>query len=338
MKKLYFSFFTVFTGVSLNAQLTQNNHAPFNGDKYVMYRCDSINTNPGASGANALWNFSTISTFSNLVRSYTATTLTSPSFPGADKAVSSATNDVAFYSSTTTGLKYHGGNISVGGVSGSLTYTSPAMFASYPMSLNTTTSSIIGGTVNVTSPLPTTGSFSGMSSVLVDGSGTINLPGGVTFVNVLRVVTSQTINITTAITTLTVNQVTYEYYEIGVKPPLFSITTGSATALGTTTTQKYVARNKDAGTPASINEQNGEKFLFNVYPNPSSSFINFVTNNPEAKYVSIYDITGKLVDKQMLTGGEVKVNVSAHNKGIYLYTISSEENRTLKSGKITVTQ
>jgi len=341
MKNFYFSLLSLFGVLSVNAQLTQANHAPASGDTYQMYRCDSSSAiTPGPSGANAMWNYSGITTYSSLVRSYTAQTSGSPTYPQANIILASAINDASYLSSTTNTLGYYGGNISVGTVAGSLTYTAPAILASYPMSLNTASATTIGGTVAVTNPFPTTGTFLGNSNVLVDGSGTISLPGGITYNNVLRVVTSQTIVIT-AFATATVYQTVYDYYASGIKAPVFSINTSTANA-GSITTNTYVSRNKNLTAPpvttVSVSENISESSYFNAFPNPSNAIVNFVTNHPDAKFISVYDITGKLVEKQNLAEGKLKVDVSSYNKGIYLYTVSSGENRTLKSGKITVSQ
>jgi hypothetical protein len=342
MKKIYLSLLSAIAAFSAQGQLTQANNAPANGDTYVMYQCDTVS--PGASGANTLWNFASITTHSSIAISYTASTVSNPTYPSAPIAVASAVNNTSYYNSSATSLLYYGGNVATGSVVASLTYTTPAVKASYPMSLNTTSSAATGGTVNVTAPLPTTGSFSGNSTTLADGSGTINLPGGVTYTDVIRVLTTETISINSSLATATVIEANYNYYTSSIKAPIFSITTSTAiiNGFGGPTTQTLVARNKNAtGTTTvttGISENNSESFNFVVYPNPSNTYVNFVTNSPDAKYVSVYDITGKLVEKQNLADGKIKVDVSSYSKGLYLYTISTGDNRTLKSGKVTVSQ
>lgn len=345
MKKIYFSILSLFAFVAGNAQLTQANHAPANGESYQMYRCDSVNTTPGASGAAASWNYATITTFSSLVRSYTAVTTNTASYPSANINLASASNDLSYLASTTNSLGYYGGNISVGTIAGSLSYTTPAIYASYPMSLNTTTSTVTGGSIAITSPFPTTGTFTGTSTSMVDASGTISLPGGITYTDVVRVVTSQTLDITTAFASAVVNQRNYDWYAVGVKAPVFSIMTSTATVAGSPTSQTVVARNKNLTIAPPTNtstvgifENAGTDIQFNAFPNPSNTFVNFITNHPDAATVSVFDITGKLVEKQNLNDGKSKMDVSSFNKGLYLYSVNSKEGKTLKSGKITVSQ
>jgi len=342
MKKIYLSVLSLFSVIAVNAQLTQANHAPANGDTYQTFRCDSITTSPGASGAGTNWNFATITTYTNMVRSYTAANTTSATYPMANVSLASASNDISYLSSTTNTLGYYGGNIAVGSIAGSINYTAPAIYAAYPMSINTTSTVATGGTIAITNPIPTTGSFAGNSNVMVDGSGTISLPGGFTFTDVIRVVTSQTVNITTAFANATVTQRTYDWYSTGIKAPIFTILTSTANVGGNPTTQTVVTRNKtltsNPTSTTSITENAVENSFFTVYPNPSNSFVNFSTNHPDAITVSLFDITGKLVEKQLLNEGKSKMDVSSYNKGLYLYSVSSKEGKTLKSGKITVSQ
>jgi hypothetical protein len=342
MKKIYFSVLSALTVLSVNAQLTQANHAPANGDTYEMYQCDVVS--PGASGANAMWNFSSINTQSSTVFSYTAQSVSTATYAIATIGVASSASNTSYYKSTSGGLWYYGGNISVSGVSGSLNYTTaPAVYAAYPMSLNTTSSSATGGSINVTSPTTGSGAFTGMSTVLVDGSGTLTLPGAnATFTNVLRVLTTQTISFNVLIS-VTVTQQTYEYFAPGIKAPLFSISSSTFTpSFGSPATQTLVTRNKNASTTSTttvgMNEMHLNTPNFSIYPNPSTTSVNFVTDHPDASQVFIYDVTGKMVDKQILNDGKLKLDVSAYNKGLYLYTITNSNDQTLKSGKITVSQ
>jgi hypothetical protein len=337
MKKIYLSIFTALAGLSLNAQtLTDANHSPAAGDNYSTYQCDSTAISAGAAGAGALWNFSTIITHSSAVSNYTAAANANASYPIPGVQVASVLSDMSFYKSTTNDLKYFGGNIVVGPVSASLIYTTAAVMAAYPMSLNTTSSSATGGSINVTAPLAQAGTFTGNSSTIADGTGTLALASG-TFNTVVRVVTSQTINFTTPLTSGTVTQKNYNYYNVGTKESLFSISNSTVvTSLSpSASTQTIVKRIKPA-TPLAVIENANLSNEFSVFPNPSSSTVNFVTENVEAKQIVVFDVTGKLVEKQNLTDGKLKLDVSNYTTGLYMYSVIGNANQTLKSGKITV--
>lgn len=331
MKKLYFTLLSAAIGLSVNAQtLTQANHAPANGNVFSTYQVDSTGVSPGAAGAGVSWNFSSVNTHSNISNNYTATTVNNAAYPSANIAIASSTNDLSYYNSTTGILNYWGGNIVVGTIPATITYTSAAVRAVYPMSLNSTQSAATGGSLVAGG---TNGTFTGNSKVIMDGTGTLSIPGG-TYTNALRVVTSQTINYTASPITGVVTQVNYDYYSTGTKAPLFTISTSSVTSnIGAPSQQTVVTRYK--ASPTGINSIDAGVNVVSVFPNPSSSFINFETSNQGAKTISIYDINGKLIESRSLSSS-LKLDVSNYAIGIYSYKIMSADNNFIKSSKFTV--
>lgn len=234
MNKIYLSFFAVCMTLIANAQLTQANQAPVPSYSYAMYHCDSVNTDPGFSGANVLWNYSSIETYTDLVTSYTTANATNSSYPNATVVVGSSQGTQLYYSSTINNLSLYGGNLAFGGVDVELIYNAPATAIVYPMSLNTSTPSAISGSVTITgAQIPLSGTFTGNYNVIADGSGTLILPGiNATFTNALRVVTGQTLYVDMAGTlpiigtiaaTGTITLQNYEFYSIGTRNPLFTI-------------------------------------------------------------------------------------------------------------------
>ncbi|MEO6302440.1 MAG: T9SS type A sorting domain-containing protein [Bacteroidia bacterium] len=333
MKKIYLSIFTALAGLSLNAQtLTDANHSPAAGDMFSTWQCDSA-VGVGASGAGALWNYSTIATHSSIVNNYTATTNANASYPIPGVQLGSVANNLSYYKNSASDLKYWGGNITVGAVAATLIYTASAIVANYPMSLNSTSTSVTGGSITIPA-LAQNGTFTGNSATIADGSGTLALPNG-TFTSVLRVVTTQTINFTIPLGSGSVTQKNWDYYDVATKNALFSITTATVVApLAGTSTQTLATRFKPLVTSVAANIANTSNF--SVFPNPSNTTVNFVTENTDAKNVVIYDVTGKLVEKQNLTDGKLKLDVSNYTTGLYMYSVLGNNNQTLKSGKITV--
>lgn len=331
MKKLYFSLLSVALGLSLNAQtLTQTNHAFANGDMFSTYQMDSTNISPGASGAGATWNFASVATRSSVVNNYSATTSSNANYPSAGVVVASSTANPSFYSSTSTDMKYWGGNLVVGGIPATINYTSAAVQAAYPMGLNTAQSAVTGGSLVV---LGNNGTFTGNSNVILDGIGTLNTPGG-SFLNALRVVTSQTINFAAGIATGAVTQVNYDYYASGTKAPMFTISTSSLTSnIGAPSQQTVVTRYKALSTGINSVEIASNEVL--VYPNPSTTYVNFVIENKNAVFISVYDINGKLIENKSFNGS-LKLDVSNYSNGIYTYKITAADNSVLKSAKFSV--
>ncbi|MBA3663086.1 MAG: T9SS type A sorting domain-containing protein, partial [Bacteroidetes bacterium] len=249
----------------------------------------------------------------------------------ADVASATSANNISYYKSTATDLKYWGGNLTIGGIAATITYTAPAVYASYPMGLNTTQSAVTGGSLNV---LGNNGTFTGNSTVIADGTGTLTTAAG-TFANAMRVVTSQTINFTAPFATGVVTQVNYDYYNAGTKAPMFTISTSSLTSnIGAPSQQTVVTRYKPSTVGIATN--NGENFELAVYPNPSSNVINFTTENKNAVSVSICDINGKAINSYSFLNGSLKLDVSNYATGIYSYRVTGNNNQVLKSGKISV--
>jgi hypothetical protein len=335
MKKFYPLLFVAFYGTA-GAQLSQSTHAPANGETYSMWDCGT-NANPGSSGTNVTWNFAGLTTNSTAVSNFSAVTTTNGNYPNANVTVSSSASNVSHYKSTSSNLQYYGGNISVGSsVAGTLTYTDAAIEAVYPFSLNTVTTAPISGTVQVTIPFPLGGTFTGTSKATLDGVGTLLLPGGGSYNNVFRVVTSQTINISAGASALVVKE-SYNYYAPGIKAPVVSILTATATPQGgAASTQTIVSRNTNAlgvtSTTTSVREAAAD--LVQVYPNPANDVFAVRTGSEKSMVFTLTDITGKIVSTQMVTGSAL-INTASLPEGIYIYSLASDGNK-VSTGKLTV--
>jgi hypothetical protein len=329
MKKTLLFVFTFF-GLALSAQLTQANHAPTPGQNFGTYQCDSLD--PGAAGAGVIWNYATVNVHTSMLKNYIVGASTSSVYPSANVAVGSATNNTFYYGSSPANLNYYGGNISANGVNATLNYGTPAVFAAYPMSMGTTTTSATAGTVYVTSPFPTSFNFTGNCSVLADGTGTLVLPSK-TFTNVMRVATSQTIT-----STINVNSVNYDYYAIGIsRYPILTIATSTISSMAGTSTQTVTTllSNYDV---VSVNENEKASIELTVFPNPTTNLINFSTPSIEAVNVIALDVTGKVVATEVIENKKAVVNTTAFSAGVYMYQVTDKNNHILTSGKFTVSK
>jgi hypothetical protein len=345
MKKIYLSFLSVLTIATLNAQLTQSNHAPASGDTWETYQCDSTAINPGTAGTGKVWNFASIATRSSVVVNYATTAISgNTAYPAANVSVTASNNNSNVYNSSSTKLDYYGGKIALSGITADLKYSVPALYAFYPMTMSTPSTAATGGTIISSSPVAANGTFSGSSTVIADASGTVILPGTTgTFTNVTRVKLDQVINfsVTTPFpATGTITQMNYDFYQASIKAPIFSISVYTVNVPGfPTSTQTLVTRNKNAvGTTTSttVGLIENEVVNISVYPNPAGNFVNISLENKMDAAISIYDITGKLVQGNTLAEMKNRVDLSSFNNGLYLYTIKDADNRTLKTGKLTV--
>lgn len=314
MKKIYLSLLCFSAIVLTQAQsLSQANHAYAVGDTYKTVDCGTVT--PGPSGSGVTWNFSTLSVGTSTT-TYSVVTAASTgsasSYPSASVAVQTGTNN-NFYSSSVTDQKFWGGNIQVSGQSIEARFTSPAIVAQYPMAYNTGTTSTIAGTAYL---LSFSASFTGNSSVMCDGLGTLQLPAR-TFTSVLRVVTTQTLNYTLFGINGSVKTEVYDFYAPGLsKSPLLSISNGTFTQGSNSTPQTLTFIKGDYET-IGIRENAKDVISLSVYPNPASSQVTVGLYNEDASPVSceLINVLGQTVKKEFYTSdkGNVKLKFNLEN-------------------------
>jgi len=337
MKKILLSIAIIISAATQAQTLMESTSVPAPWNPiYTIYQCDSTGVTPGTSGAGQTWNFASLTTHTNVAKTYVSSFNSNPSYPNAYTHVSASTSDDSYYTSSSNILKYYGGNLLINNIAVNLVYTSPAIMGKYPMSIGTSTTAAVGGSLTVSGSI--TGTFTGSDALNADATGTLVLPGK-TFTDILRVVTSQTLNATLSFGTGNVTQLTYNYYSASASlVPILSIATSTLqSTLGGTSTQTLVTIYKDYVT-ASINDVQKTSIDLNVFPNPSYSFVNFNTTSLEATKIIAYDLTGKMVVTELVEFGKAKMNVQTLSNGLYLYTIIGKNNQVLITGKFNVSK
>ena len=338
MKKLYFTLLTALTVSGLNAQtLTAVNHGPQNGSNYGLYQCDSLSVSVGPNGAGVNFAFNSLVTHTNIAFNYTVASGSYTGWPSATLQASSPSPsaDISYYSYGASDLKFWGGLLQLGGVQADLKMTSPASFMAYPASLNTGTTSPIAGSVVA---LSNAGTFTGVCTSTATATGSMTLPGR-TFNDIIRV--AQTIGITFTIGVFppgTANRVVYEYYSPSTsRYPILTINQSTISSFAGTSVQQYVYVLKNYQT-LGLNAQTAGADMnsVNVFPNPASDKVHFISENINAAKVNVYDVTGKQVDAISMVNGSAELNTSAFNNGLYIYKITDNNNRQIKTGRITV--
>ncbi len=336
MKKTLLSIAIIISAAAQAQTLMESSSvpAPWN-PTYTIYQCDSLGIVPGASGAGQTWNFASLTTHTNIAKTYVSSFNSNPAYPNAYTHVSASTSDDSYYTSSSNILKYYGGNLLINAFAVNLVYTSPAIMGKYPMSIGTATTATVGGSLTAAGM---SGTFTGSSSLSADATGTLTLPGR-TYTDILRVVISQTLNATLSIGPGTVSQLTYNYYSAAAPlVPVLSIATSTLqSTIGGTSSQTLVTIFKDYVT-VGINEAQPANTELSVFPNPSSSFVNFNTTNIEATKVIAYDLTGKMVVTEFIEFGKAKMNVHTLSNGLYLYTVIGKNNQVLTTGKFNVSK
>jgi len=344
---------SIFFSLAVSAQFTQVNHAPSVGFNYDLFQCDTTGVNQGSTtGAAAIWSFTAIGTTTAPLASYTTAAASNTVYPSANISISSSFSDIAYFKSSTSDLKYYGGDISFGAIAATLVYTTPAIYATYPMNLNASITSYPTGSVTA---LGSTGPIGGTVIATADGTGTLNLDvpnaaAGTTlksFTDIVRVKTTETLagNITIFGFPITVNikRLNYDYYSPSAsRAALFSIANTNFTltpAIGSPTvnTIKSVTVQRDYNV-VSITESEKASIELSVYPNPAATAVNFATTSSEAIKVLAFDVTGKIVATEVFEMGNAKMNLSNLSNGMYIYHVVDKNNLILKSDKFNVSK
>ncbi len=73
-----------------------------------------------------------------------------------------------------------------------------------------------------------------------------------------------------------------------------------------------------------------------VFPNPASTMVNFTIDYNKAEQVSVYDVTGKLVNTTAFQFNQAQVDVASLKAGIYIYQITDVTGKVIKAGKFNV--
>ena len=351
MKKLYFTLLSFFAGLTLvNAQLlTQANHAPVVGDTYQMIQIDSTGINPGLASPSAVWTFTTPNTRTlTIVNTYTTpASISSGSLYPSATVVQSNPNLKNFYSSTAAELNFWGGSFTALSQTVDYYFSTPAIHMKYAMAYNTSTTAAFTGSLQ--SGTNAGGITAGTSTVIADGTGTLNLPGR-SFTNVLRIntYTGFAFNVPAFGANGTVKQQTWDYYStLSNYPstklyPLFSIvanTISVTSPLPSTQATTLVLINKDYQY-VGITENSSEVAELNMFPNPAGNNFNlvFVNENANDVTVEISNAIGQVVQKENYAGTKgvsaQNVDVAKLQSGVYFVKVNVGNKSSVK--KLTI--
>ncbi|HRD39548.1 MAG TPA: hypothetical protein PLC65_13020, partial [Bacteroidia bacterium] len=281
MKKLYFSLFTLLVamGSAQNPLLTFANHAPVVGDSYTRTQVDSTGAAALATitGSTSVWTFTTPITrtvtagWYNAVNTYSpgtaANTSTALTYPAASIAKVN-TSDKSFYTTSSSGLEFWGGKITIATVAADFLLSTGVTHAVYPM--------VFGGSATTPAFTGTITSFvmgsisNGSAVVTYDGVGVLNLPGR-SFGNVVRLKTRTYFDYVAGVTG-SVTFDNYDYYSLSnSKHPIFSVAASTITSsFGPPSIQFFAYVNADY-LAISVEEVSKEVSAFKVFPNPAQS-------------------------------------------------------------------
>ncbi len=348
MKK-HFLAALLLTGYSLSshaqAVISATDLNPVINDAFVSNTCDTTGVSAMAGGANVTWDFSSILHMTSRDTVVSITTTGCPHlsmFPGttiASKTLSITDTTLNYFIASGTAFTqngyYHSSTQNV-------TFTDPLDQIHYPMHYLDSFNDSYAGSIGVTY-LGTgfTGSQAGTSHVVVDGWGTLKLPGGVVDTGVLREHMKQNFIdssyiVSTVVAGFELN--TYLWYKAGYHSALLTISyldqkSGFPLGAGGTylheTTVAYAQKY-----PLSIGSISDIENSLRLFPNPVKNELNiqFSALSNDNIRISLVDIMGREVaeiSNATANGTQlIKYNTTSLAKGIYMIRLQSA-NETL---------
>jgi hypothetical protein len=75
----------------------------------------------------------------------------------------------------------------------------------------------------------------------------------------------------------------------------------------------------------------------NIFPNPATEVLNIELNEFFAGNIVVYDLSGRMIMEEMISGTQSQINISTLSTGNYIYKLMSE-NSIFAQGKFIVTK
>jgi hypothetical protein len=340
MKKIYLSILTIALAFTASAQLslTKAFNEPVLGNINTKKGYDSTTVIPKNTGAGQTWNFSSlIANTVTAISTYTtvASTPSASTFPSATIAEADGTGAFNYFKSTATQSEFVGID---DGAGSTLSFTNSAIVAIWPINFGYANTDSYGGPVNAAA---TPGVANGVINTNGTGSGTVTLPGSISFANCLQVKMTNSLNVVVGTFpssfTLDVISTDWSYYSGTQKFPILTVSYQTQTAnsiLGPTVQVTADVRINNA-VLTGITDLNFDAINYNVYPNPATESVNIHLTNDKTETVSVVVINnlGQVV-RSIDLGSAIEVkyllNTTDLASGIYHIKTSVGEKSTTK--------
>lgn len=312
-------------GFSQSLILTRAFNEPVAGDIKSLTRFDSSGAIPKATGANMNWNFSAI-VQTTAVGSSTfvlpGSVASASAYPGTTLVEDEGNSSYVFYKSASTpttsfeSLGFESSNFS-------LTFTNSAMGAIWPIGFGYSNTDTYAG--NVTQPV--TGTLNGTINTVASGTGTLTMPGGAVFNNVLQVKAVNVVTITSgsgfSTITGTISSTEYSYYHATQKFEVLTVSYQKQnlnSIAGPSVTSGASIRVNTAAI-VGLKENLISSSDISLYPNPVKDVLN-LESSFENKMNSI-EIYNQLGQRVYSSNYENKINVSGLVSGLYMIEIKN---------------
>lgn len=338
MKKVLLSAF-LFATLAANAQMTSANE-PAIGETSNMFLCDSFTVNLDAiAGTGVTWDYTSLEGYAGEIRVVDVVDPTSTpyaaSYPTSTKAFQVENALTTYFTSSASeraSQGFHFYEVTFGDVLATYANDEQIMLT-YPFAYGNSAVDAYDGNVDYSyNGFPVSETLIGNSYAWIDGSGTLDLPNGVSLTNVIRYK-----SVDTAATTVPLLgaaeliRTQYEYYDYADQNlPVFIHTTinlalpggGAPLASITMVLSKHEANYLAI---ADINE-----FTFNVFPNPATDKFSVKGNFSAEATGSIIDQSGRVLETMNVQNGQ-SINISDLATGSYFFAIEDNGFITTKT-------
>lgn len=320
MKKIYLSIVAATIAFSANAQLslTKAFNEPVLGNVNATETFDSVAVLNNSTGSNQVWNFSAL-TSSSVTGVGTFTTVASTpngsNYVGATIVEDDGQGGFTYYKATATQYEVVG----IEDPNIVLNFTNTGIVAIWPVTMGYSNTDLFSGSAAVQGTL--TGTADGTVTTLGSGTGTLIIPGGASFTNILQVKTHQKVelNLGFGFVTATVQVTDYNYYHGTQKFPLLTVSYNDAQGAFSNTSATIKINN---AVITGINDHNFDA-TFNIFPNPAKDFVNVKLQNVANVNckIQIVNSIGQIAQEIDLgNDSEITRNISVSNlnSGIYM--------------------
>lgn len=326
MKKNYLLLIVLFIALFSNAQVTLTKvfNEPKLGDITSKNLYDSIGVVPKNVGANQVWDFSGYAPKSSIETSNYIAPTSAPSgssYTGVTFVESYGSGNYLYMKVTPTRYELVG----VQNPSFKLNLSSNAATEfMWPISMGYSLNDAFSGTANANNM---NGNVSGNASTLGCGTGTLILPDGTQYDNILQVklTLSAHASFLFGLTTVDLKLIQYMYYAANNKFPLLTVIYTDVTGAYTSKSADIKVNSAIVGIDELVDNEG-----FSVFPNPNNGNFtlkyDFVKDITEAE-VMVEDVTGKLIyaAKLNVTNRSINMDLSNTRNGIYFVKVISNK-------------
>lgn len=298
MKKYFLAMFAIACVLGLRAQYTLTASSnPVVGDVYQYYLMDTTGVTFGSTGTAQVWNYTGLASYPTLVTETYTTVASTPSaslFPAA--SIASETNWGFNYYHMSATERSLAGTVSKSSNGVQSVNTNPVVFCVLPFSYG---SSAVSNnfTTTVTSSFGPGSNHYGVMTITAEGTGTLILPDGTPYANVLKIKTVKTD--TAVVDRAFSTEVSCKWYSAASKFPLLEVAVavfGDDSGIHFVNKTIRMINIQDVG----LHDPIEATAAFSIYPNPSQThlFVDVEAGPENPCSIDIVDLWGRIVKQE----------------------------------------